>query len=310
MIIRDLDNEVAIINNGRMDNKFSSACNNGDLELVKNLYLNYSKTIIKNKLRHAFYRLGGVDPTNLAILNPHAYSNAPIKNAFASNHYDIVEFLLTDNNFLKGLYKEYSCFKLSGGLSDAIRLGNFKMIDLVIPLIKETPKDIYDHIHHGFRSACVNGQTDIIDYVLTNNQIKEMLDPTPKDSFGIPGIDYFEHLKKHGFISACHTGNWKTVEYFTKSNNPQIRIDFNTISTSTQLIVGSFELLEYFIFDLNVDKYIYNIGNLEPSEKIGDFTEINQKIEKMFEKRELFKSINEEFIEAPSELKKTTKMKI
>lgn len=294
MIIRDLDDERYSLNNERMNSKFLTACRDGNLEVVKNIYSQYSKTILKNKVRYTFFRLGGIEPNSLALLNPYYYGNAPLKAAFESNQYEVVEFLLTDNNFIKGFNKDNNGFRLAQGLSDAISYSNLKMIDLVVPFIKNTGDELYNDIHHGFKAACRKGDIQVIDYILSNNQIKTCLQNKGKISFGVKSPDYFEHLTKHGLVDACFAGNVKTVEYFTKSENPDIFIDFNSFANSTELVIGSFELLEYLIFNLNINKTSFEIGNLEPSEKLGDFLEMRKTIKDLFAKRELFKEINNE----------------
>lgn len=294
MIIRDLDDERYSLNNERMNSKFLTACRDGNLEVVKNLYSQHSKTILKNKARYAFYRLGGIESNTLAILNPYYYNNSPLKAAFESNQYEVVEFLLNDKNFIKGYNKDDNGFRLAQGLSNAIAYSNLKMIDLVVPFIKNTGDELYNDIHHGFKAACRKGDVKVIDYILSNTQIKNSLQSKEYTSYRIKSPDYFENLKKYGLAEACFSGNVKTVQYFTKSENPDIFMDFHSFSNSTELIIGSFELLEYIIFDLNINKTVFEIGNLEPSEKLGDFLEMRKTIKDLFAKRELFKEINNE----------------
>ena len=294
MIIRDLDDDLATLNNGRMNNRFLQACRDGNLEIVKELYTKHSKTILKNKVRYAFYKLGGVDSNKLAQLDPYYYNNSPLKAAFESNHYEVVEFLLTDKLFINGYNKDNNGFRLSQGVAKAIEYCNLRVIDLVAPLIKDTPSEVYDDIQYGFNSACKTGNTASIEYILTNPKIKKVLQENEGNSFNTRNPDYFQHLKKHGFLAACQSGNLDAVEYFTKTNNPQTYLDIHSISYNTQIIVGSFEVLHYLIFDLNIDRDTYEIGHLEPSPALGDFIEINQKIKEMFDKRELFKEINSE----------------
>lgn len=294
MIIRDLDDDLAILNNGRMNNKFLQSCRNGDLELVQELYSKHSKTILKNKIQYNFYKLGGIQTNNLAILDPYYYNNAPLMEAFENNHYEVIKFLLTDKKFIRGYSKDNNHFRLGRGLSKAIEYSNLRLIDLVVPLIKDTGEELYDDIHYGFSSACKKGNTAAIEYILMNQKVKESLQKVDNDSFNIKTPDYFENLKKHGFLNACQSGSLHTVEYFTKSNNPNTSLDINLIIQDNKIIIGSFELLEYFIFDLNIDRCIYEIGNLEPASTLGDFVEINQKIKEMFDKRDLFKEINSE----------------
>jgi hypothetical protein len=293
MIIRDLDDDLAILNNDRMNNKFLQACRDGNLELIKELYSQHSKTILKNRIRYSFYKLGGIESNTLAILNPYYYNNSPLSEAFANNHYEIVEFLLTNKHFIKGYNQDNYGFNLGKGLSKAIEHANLKMIDFVLPLIKDTANNFYNDMNHGFMAACRKGNIEVIDYVLFHPQIKKILQENEDNSFNIKQTDYFYNLKEHGFIGACRAGNIETVKYFTNKDS-NISIDIHSIVNNNLIIVGSFEVLEYFIFNLNIDRKIYEMGNLEPSEALGDFIEINQKIKEMFDKRELFKEINNE----------------
>jgi ankyrin repeat protein len=139
---------------------------------------------------------------------------------------------------------------------------------------KELAKDIDLSKSTGpLTLACAFGHLDIVQYLLTSQDINKYTD--------IKSPNFL------GFQMACNNGFIEVVKYLTSSPNLNQHIEIETIQDIgflTCLQYNQIEILKHFIFDLNIEKnkvvhlHLHNIPNYE--------------VEKMFKSRELNTELN------------------
>jgi hypothetical protein len=309
----DLDNHPFLLGE-RLNNKFANDCYSGDLNSIKDIYKHHSINNLKKKLFYVFRKIAGQD---IPILDPHYSDDSALINACQQNHYDIVEFLLKDKDFMQGLISSNKKDEtLTRGINHALGNNNLEMFKLISPLIDK--KDIFFHmnISSGYTKACQNSNLNMLDLffadksinpphlnnlqpenmpatIMLNGMISENRDKLT--TIAVSGI------KNNGLLAACISGSLDTVKYFTESTNSNhyVNIDMFFKNKEANLLVGSFEVMEYLIFNLNIDKNLYLNGKVKLS-SIFDQDD-HQNVINLFEKRDLFKEINNEINNSTSQ---------
>lgn len=307
----------------RLNNDFTNYCHAGNFEIVKNLYNKHSVNNTKKKLFYVFRKIAGASPLKLDL---NYCDNSPLLQSCSQNHYDIVEFFLKDKDFIDGLIKSNEKDKvLSKAFNYALKNSNIEMMKLISPLIDK--KDIHFHIaiSEGYSTACSNGNLDVLNFFFADESINpprlNNLQPeNMPDTFMVNGmvtenrdkltVIAVSGIKNNGFLAGCIYGSLDTIKYFAESPDSNHYVDVNLLTKNkdTTIIVGSFEVMEYLVFNLNLDKNLYTNGTIELA-KIFDNSD-HETVLNLFDKRDLFKEINNELSNSSNQTENSQKKKL
>ena len=180
-----------------------------------------------------------------------------------------VKYLLTSPDL--DIHADINGFMYSA-LNCAAEYGHLDIVKYMLtsPELKEHAKINNDY--NPLIPACRDGHLDIVRYLLTSNELKENVDI---------------HVQNDaGFAWACGRGHIDIIKYlmFSDELTEHAKIHaYNDNGFKTAFHSHQLEVIRYFIFDLNIEK----------TEEITKFLLENpyKDIEKMFEKRELSKSL-------------------
>lgn len=324
MIIRELSDDTKILLEVRLSNQFNLACKNGDLETVKGIYFKNSVNSLKKKVFFSFRKIVGMAPIKL---DPNYPNNTPFLTACENNHYNIVEFFLKDIDFSNELKRSSQKNTiLNVGLSSAVANGNIEMIKLILPLIENRDFNFYSNLLQGFMQACYKNDIQVCNFILLESSInpphlfnlnyndmsplvqKNNLVEENKEKYQVMGISF---LKNKGFLAACHSGSLDIIKYFTDSHKSNCYIDVNEIfkEKNNNVVIEKFDVIEYFIMNLNLDEELFYRGNIEISPDMEDYEIRLNQVGDLFEKRKLFTELNTELDSSVKKLELAIKKK-
>ncbi len=245
---------------------FSQACISGDIEKIK--FLLTSDKLKKN-------------------INIHFDDDHGFIMACENGQLETVKYLLTSPD-LKEHADIHAC--LDWGLSMACRSGNLEIVKYLL-----TSPDLKDHAHihadddQALFQAFLDGHLHVIKYLLTSPDLKDHATIYPND-----------HLR-----AATSKGYIHILDFLF--NSPELKENLsphqsNDIVFNTACKKQNLEVLNYLIFDLNIDisPYIEYYFNDEQS----DFAD---KVKNLFEMRELNKSLSED-LSSNQNIKPKTKL--
>jgi len=210
---------------------FFTACFNGDLNTVKALYEEHESLYYSRFLR--FFSLF------FPQIDPHWKDDSILLNAITYHHYDIAEYLLSKQSFLKSLTKNN---QLGFCASLVMKDGNLELTKLIL----KHKEYISSHgsITTGFNSVCSEGHLELLEY-LTTDQILNLIEYDAKK------VDVLNYpILYQGFISACNKGQLEVVKYLTSSPHLKGKIDFNQFNRSFK--ITNTEILYHLIMELNI----------------------------------------------------------
>lgn len=180
--------------------------------------------------------------------------------------------------FLSNATKENLQAKLDVLLHIGCDEGNFDIVKYVL-----TSEEIEKHANISLEgnkaliNACTKGHLDIVKYLLTSTELKKHANINAQNG---KALDY-----------ACFKGHLEVVKYLTTSKELKKKIDINKNIGKyfkSALEGNQEELLWYFMVDLNVEK----TPQIERALKLHP----NKKVEKLFELRDINKSLNSELL--------------
>lgn len=268
------------MNKPSLNQKFATACANGELDIVIDMYnqfyLNKSK----------FFKFLGIFNIN-SVLNLHYDNDTPIINACIGGHYDIIEFLLADGNFIKTIKNN----KLATGLNIAMGAGNLKIAQKFLPLLKENNSSYYP-IYNGFVQACREGHLNIVEYITTQSVFNIEKFDLNNDGYSFYSMNY------KGFIDACSFSQVDIVKYLTSSPKIKNHVKLDNIKTTVK--IDNIEIMRHFIFALDLklnDSFAMRINK--------SFELANATLD-MLDKKNLYKEITKDFNCSASELNNKT----
>jgi ankyrin repeat protein len=236
-----------------LNQTFTTACTNGDIKTVKELYNKYYAGKSKFSKFLSIFRLN-------SVLNLHWDNDSPIVGACLGGQYDVIQFLLSDKKFKNIVQKNN---RLASGLHLAIGAGDLEIVKFILPLVKEN-ETCYEKIYSGFVNACRVGHLDIVKYII--NQSIFDLEKFDKKAFASPCYS----MKCKGFITACENGQIDIVKYLTNSFELKKTVDLNEVNTVVK--IDRFEIMEYFIFGLNLKQNHSFMMRLNMSYELENYT--------------------------------------
>jgi hypothetical protein len=297
MNIKTLNKESSFGFKKDLNYDFAEACKLGNVNIVAEIYNKYYPNSLTKNIFHSFLKIVGLNSPKLDI--PYSYES-PLLLACENNHFNVVEFLL-NKHFMKQPDSIQKRSLLNHCLGTAISNDNLELVKLILPFVNSKDKQFYSDISGGFVKSCHKGNINMINFILTNEIINP---PNLKQNKGndseiqenndqILGI---LDLKNKGFVAACDYSNFKVIKYFTESPGLINHININNFLENypSSLVIEDFKLMEYFIFDLNLDENLFYGGKIEFDSPL-DVEQSEESIEKivsLFEKRELFNQIN------------------
>lgn len=178
--------------------------------------------------------------------------------------------------FLANATKENLQAKLDVLLHIACDEGDLEMVKYVL-----TSDEIEKHANISLEgnkaliNACAKGHLEIVKYLLTSPELKKHANINVQNG---KALDY-----------ACFKGHLEVVKYLTTSEDLKKRIDINkniTRSFSSALESNAPDLIWYFMVDLNIEK--------TPGVERALKAHPNKQAEKLFELRDVNKSLQSE----------------
>jgi hypothetical protein len=300
-----LDNKQKLLNK-----KFIDVCKNGDLINLIEIYDKYylKPNNLKNKLKKKFFSFLNISQPLLPppVLDLDAVTTLALEEATLHNQEGIINFLLTDKRFIKHLShnKEQEICALSAVLNSALTNGNVQLSNFILPLIKNKNELFYKNITSGFEYACKMKHLDVIECLFKDEAINQQKLEIFEDEFNSYSA---LNLIFKGFIIACSNGDLELVKFFTDKSKLNNAIDINNDKYS--FYITNFKILEYFVFELNLNKERY-LERIAFYSDRHSFQNENKKGLPLFEKRDLYKEINNELDTNPNNSIKNKKIKI
>jgi ankyrin repeat protein len=214
--------------------------------------------------------------------------------------------------FIKEKYKYHSKSQLKEELISSCKKGDLTLTKVLLDNTELKLYSFFDYLGDAIIAASRNGHLDILKHLnslLDNNEKKGMepyyntaLTAACRDG-NIEIVKYFLSSKElEGFVDihteddnpidwACSMGHLDIVEYLTTSTDIKERVDVNK-SPNAFIIAsanGKFDIIRYFIFDLNMKKSHHVQLFLKDNP--------NDEIDNMFSLRELNESLKGSLIE-------------
>jgi hypothetical protein len=219
--------------------------------------------------------------------------NQKFLNACQYRHMEVVRYLLTSKEL-----KTNAEINTENGhaLQLACEGGDLNIVKYLInsPELKEHIV-INNNIDEGFLGACmIPGKKglELVKYLLTSKELTRHADINVDDG--------------QGFIIACNKGNLELVKYLTASPelnkhiNPHSKHDLGfrlALQNAYTNEPGSMEILNYLIFELNLEKTKLITQYLDVKDDLAI------QINKFFDMRDLNRELNKELILTPSNKK-------
>jgi hypothetical protein len=204
-------------------------------------------------------------------------------------HNDIIEAML-ESPYLKEQICESYC--LTDALERAFQFGHIKTINLLMQKLHEFDQFNQSSLRHNMDKAVERGDLNLIKHFY--------------DKFC---TEYTNgSIGREVLREACIYNKLDIVKYVIEHDNQQALDDFNShhgFIFWTVMENKNWEIARYFIFDLNMPK----TGDLESHLKSRDKEE-SEKINNMFNIRELNKNLNEELAHPEQIANPTKKVKI
>jgi hypothetical protein len=302
--------EILENNQKLLNKKFIEICQNGDLTSLIEIYNKYyvKPNKLQNKLKKKFFSFLNIYQPLLPppVLDLHAVTSLALKEATLHNQENIIHFLLTDKSFVKHLShnEAQKIYALSAILNSALNNGNVKLTNFILPLIKNKNQLFYKNIKSGFEHACKMCYLDVIKCLFKDESINHQKLEIFEDEFNSSSA---LNLIVNGFTIACNQGNLELIKFFTDPS--QLSSPININKYKHRFYVTSFDILEYFVFELNLDKEEY-LKKITFYPDINAVKNENEKGLYLFEKRELYREINNELDTTPNHSIQSKKMKL
>lgn len=277
-----------------LNDKFIKSCQKGDLDTVIAIYKKYylEPNKIRTKIKNKFLSFLKISKPLLPppILNLNNVVGVALETSVRNGEKNIINFFLNDKNFLKYLNQDelYKISFLSTLLNSAINHGDVELTKIILPLIKDKNEIFYHNIQGGFDFACYNGYLEVIKCFFQDKDINCQKLEIYEEKYN--GMNSFS-LISQGFNTSCQRNHLEMVKFFTDSS--QLKNFININEYKSNLYVYSFDIVEYLILTLNMNKEKY-IKKVRFMPECSNVEEEKERALKLFEKIESFKELNSE----------------
>jgi ankyrin repeat protein len=270
-------------NASELNDVFIEACQNGNIEIVKHLLIDYNSITEDTSLLKKAHGLdkaavyGHLDIVK-CLLNELKndselldYLNSALKYACMYGHLSIVDYLLTSNDLT---LKPNIHADSDNALFHACSSGHLDIIKYLL----ESPK-LKEHssiLPRCLPIAGMGGHLNVVQYFLTNDnsKIREKVYPEINETL----------------FDACATGQLDVVKYLIKSKDLDVNANSNYNKYSTFDIAlrnHRINILEYFILELNIERNTDINNSLKRASSNPSVNLVN----KLFDLREIKKEV-------------------
>ncbi len=230
---------------------YNNACKNNELSFVKFLFSHhiYKEHIndyqVKNDGFIAACESGNLDIIRFLLNSKNAdinyENNLGFKSACEFGQLEVVKYLLYSEEL-----KEVANIYANGqeGLLMAAYKGRLDVVKFLLEthLKKDNIQARLLNTNEAFKMACIGGHIDLVEYLMSNNEIPK-IDPN--------------YQKDAALIKSCYYGNFKMVKYLLESDlfrdKYKIEGDDNLVIVNACLSKNT-DLVEYLLISKSLDK--------------------------------------------------------
>ncbi len=222
------------------------------------------------------------------------------------------KYLLFNDNFL------YKPDNLEKAFVTACTYGSFDVMSYYLEDREMSNKISKRSLQDGFFSTCINGRLDVLEFLLSKEWVKPLIDVTLHDNEAFKAACEYGNLNivkylvtspninkevdvhtefDAAFRRACQNGNLDVIDYLLSSSELKTKVDIHTDDDSGFIsAIEHLHVIEYFIFEKNIEK----------TNTIDKFLTLNHfdDIQKMFEIRDFNQKLNQSLSDESSKTKR------